>query len=349
MIKNIYEKMRPFIPMIIIAAIALYYLKVLTPFVVSIVIAYILNPLVILMEKKMKRWAALSIIMGGLILAVGIMLVIIIPGIINEVVTFSNNFPDYINKIKEYSNINFPYKNEIIQKIYAEMSTISKAVILKSTGIFLGGMTIIGYAISVPIFTFYMLKDKEIICDFFWKFVPEKNKKSTLELLMKIDKRMKGFLKGQFLDFLVLGILLSVVFLVLGVNNGIAIAFICAAFNLVPYLGMVFSFILITGVSWFQSFNIIFLVKVLIGFGIVQSFENMIMSPKLIGSNAKVHPLAIVLAMMMFGGTFGIKGVIFAIPGLIVIDVLLGLSEKKGENKQKDKEKNIKISLTDIE
>ena len=49
--------------------------------------------------------------------------------------------------------------------------------------------------------------------DFFWKFVPEMNKKSTLELLMKIDKRMKGFLKGQFLDFLVLGILLSVVFL----------------------------------------------------------------------------------------------------------------------------------------
>ena len=108
MIKNIYEKMRPFIPMIIIAAIALYYLKVLTPFVVSIVIAYILNPLVILMEKKMKRWAALSIIMGGLILSVGIMLVIIIPGIINEVVTFSNNFPDYINKVKEYSNINYP-------------------------------------------------------------------------------------------------------------------------------------------------------------------------------------------------------------------------------------------------
>lgn len=342
MVKNIYEKIKPFIPIIIIAVIALYYLKVLTPFIVSIVIAYILNPLVILMEKKMKRWAALSIIMGGVILAIGIILTIIIPGIINEVVTFSNNFPDYINKIKEYSNIDFPYKNEIIQKIYAEMSTISKVVILKSTGIFLGGMTIIGYAVSVPIFTFYMLKDKEVICEFFWKFVPEMHKKSTLEILVKIDNRMKGFLKGQFLDFLGLAMLLSIVFSILGVNNGIAIAFICAAFNLVPYLGMVFSFILISGVSWFQSFNIIFLIKVLIGFGIVQSFENMIMSPKLIGSNAKVHPLAIVLAMMIFGGTFGMKGVIFAIPGIILIDVIFGLSEKKD-----DKEKNIKISLTE--
>jgi predicted PurR-regulated permease PerM len=325
MIKIIYEKVKPFIPLAILMGITLYYSKILTPFVISAIVAYLLNPLIKVMEKKLKREVALTIIMGVLIIAIIAGILIIIPGIIKEVVNLVNNFPDYINKIKEYRNINFPYKNEIIEKITMEISTISKIILSKSTGIFMGGMTIIGYIVSVPIFTFYMLKDKEIMCNFFWNFIPDKNKRKISETLKKIDTRMQGFIKGQFLDFIGLAILLAIGFTIVGVKNGIALSIICAAFNLVPYVGMIFSLILVGGVSWFQNFEIMFLVKAVGIFVVIQFFENMIMAPNLLGSNAKVHPLAIVIAIMIFGGTFGIAGVILAIPGLIVIDVLMNI------------------------
>lgn len=337
MVKTVYEKIKPFIPLIILSVIIGYYWENLIPFVISAVVAYILNPLVKIMEKKMKRGVVLALILGVLIVAVVIGLLIVIPGIINEGVTLANNFPDYINKIKEYTNINFPYKNEIIQKISMEISTISKVMLAKSTGIFIGGMTIIGYIVSVPIFTFYMLKDKESICDFFWKFTPDLYKKEIKELLLKIDIRMKGFLKGQFLDFLGLAILLSISFKIAGVNNSIAIALICAIFNIIPYVGMVFSLVFVGGITWFQSFDIIFIIKGLTAFGVIQFFESMIMAPNLIGSNAKVHPLAIIIAIMIFGGTFGLAGVILAVPGLIVIDVLMSLWQKDEKAVEKSK------------
>lgn len=327
MIKTVYERLRPFIPLIILMGIVLYYIELLTPFIISAIVAYLLNPLIKFMEKKMKRGVALSFIIGGLITGVVLAMLIILPGIITESITLINNFPDYITKVKEYSNVNFPYKEQIIQKITMEMSTISKIMFEKSSGIFMSGMTILGYIVSVPIFTFYMLKDKEIICKFFWNFVPYKNKKRTAEILNKIDIRMQGFIKGQFLDFIGLSFLLSVAFTIVGVKNGIAVAILCAAFNLIPYIGMIFSLILVGGISWFQNFDIMFVIKAVIIFGVIQFFENMIMAPKLIGSNAKVHPLAIVLAIMIFGGTFGISGVIFAIPGLIVVDVLMNLKK----------------------
>lgn len=340
MIKIFFEKLRPYIPMIIMIMGVLYYIDILAPFIISAVVAYLLNPLIKIMERKMKRGVALSIIMGVVILITVALLLVIIPGIINEAVTLINNMPDYLNKIKVYTKLNFPYREQIIEKIAGEMSNISKIILAKSTGIFIGGMTVLGYVVSVPIFTFYMLNDKETLCRFFWKFIPQNSQDTLFLILKKIDKRMQGFIKGQFLDFLALSVLLSIAFTIAGVRNGIAIALVCAMFNLIPYVGMVFSIILISGLTWFQSYNLVFVLKALAAFGVIQFFESMIMAPKLIGSNAKVHPLAIVLAIMIFGGTFGIAGVIFAIPGLIVIDEIMNIGKK-------EEEKEKKINLTD--
>ena len=141
------------------------------------------------------------------------------------------------------------------------------------------------------------------------------------ELLKKIDVRTRGFLKGQILDFTVLTSVLAVGFSIFGLKYAFIISLLCGIFNLVPYIGMFFSLTLILSIGWFQAFNIIFLVKIGVFFGIVQLLESFVLSPNIVGSSAEIHPLAIILGILMLGSAFGLIGILFAIPIIIILEV----------------------------
>lgn len=326
MIRKVKENIKPFIPfipLILLTIFVIWYRNLLTPFVISAIVAYLLNPFMVLMEKRFSRIFILFIIFFALSIIVVAVAFLLIPFIINEIGILYNSIPSFIEDIKKLSQINFPYKEKIIEKLNSELINFGNVIIANGYNVISSGLTILVNLVTIPIFTFYFLKDKEVITKFMWKFIPKNYEKQTSDFLKKLNARMKGFFKGQFLDFSALAAMLSIGLTIVGVEYSILLALLCATFNLIPYLGMILSFVTIGLVVWFYGHTIGFLLLTLGVFLICQMIESLILAPNLIGSSANVHPLAIVIAIMVGGATFGVAGVIFAIPGLILIDVLI--------------------------
>lgn len=322
-VKKHFENIKPFIPVIIIMILALIYNQILTPFILSAAIAYLLYPTSVFLEKKMNRLLALLIVFICLIGIIAGLAFMVIPMIINEASYFVSNIPEFLENIKKYTYIDFPYRDQLLAKLNSDAATIGNMILKQGSSIIAGGFTFIGYVVTVPIFVFYFLKDREVILGFFKSFVPKSYEKKTRELLKKIDGRTRGFLKGQILDFMVLALVLAIGFSILGLKYALILALLCAVFNLVPYIGMFFSLTLILSIGWFQTLDLMFIIKVGVFFSITQFLETFVLSPNLIGSSAEIHPLAIILGILILGSTFGLVGILFAIPIIIILDVLI--------------------------
>lgn len=335
-IKSKWNEFKPFIPMVLLFVVIVMYNSLLAPFFISAALSYLIFPFVKALEAKVPRVAALLIVFVILLGIVTGLALMVIPAMVNEISYFISNLPSYFENIRKYIYIDFPYREQLVAKISAESATIGNMVLKQGTSIITGGFAFVGYMISIPVFVFYLLKDREVILGFFKNFIPKAHEKRFREFFLKINTRMRGFLKGQILDFTILGIVLSIGFSFLGLKYSLIISLLCALFNLIPYIGMFFSLILIVSIGWFQSFSLIFLVKIVVFFVIVQTIESLLLAPNLIGTSAEIHPLAIIIGILVFGSTFGFLGVLFAIPAIIIIDVLIiseHITTKRGRGK----------------
>ncbi|MGM0600505.1 MAG: AI-2E family transporter [Candidatus Rifleibacteriota bacterium] len=336
----------------IIVGILCYYLaSVIYPFLISLVIAYVLNPLVRgLVNKKVPRpWAVLLVFIFT-ILIVTIFVVPLSISIISEAgemfTKLSNLKVDQLTEnLKESSaeffkkTKNIPYLNDYLQE-FSEGDKLRElaanaVVIIKDTTI-TGFKRLIGFVGSafsgminmllIPVLVFYILLDMDAIYESFKMLLPPNLRRRTLVIIAKIDKQLHSLLRGQliansiFAIIMTLGLWLSDLnfFLFLGPLSGIA--------NFIPYLGGLFTvflaaFVAIAQFGFSQALLAVTL-KVLITIAVVQTIEGWYLQPNVVGENAGLHPLVVMLALTIAASLGGIPGMLLAVPITIILKVL---------------------------
>ncbi|WP_318308070.1 AI-2E family transporter [Flagellimonas crocea] len=183
---------------------------------------------------------------------------------------------------------------------------------------------------SVLFITFFFLKDSKLMQNGILTFVPNDKESNLTKSIDKINNLLSRYFAGLLLQLFILFVIYTIVLLIVGVENAIVIAFLCALFNIIPYIGPLIggaTMIVLTMTSFMDAdFSSVILPKamyVLIGLGIGQLIDNFFSQPLIFSKSVKSHPLEIFLVIIIAGLLFGVVGMVVAVPGYTAIKVVL--------------------------
>lgn len=299
--------------------------------IISLIIAYVLNPAVRYFEKKkyLTRPRAIFLIYFLAILIIGLLLVTIVPRTVVEFRKLIKNFPTYVEEAQNVvSDLSVKYLGRDLFKLqnlkWREIVSTLFSNIESNMGGFVSGIkstiskTIM--AILVPVFTFYFLNDKEVFIKAAKRLIPDKHEKKTMHLLKEIDTQVHQYIKGKALASVFVGVLTGVLLAIVGVDFAFIIGIITIFADIIPYIGPFIS--LIPAFVFALIDSPIKALCVLIIFPVANWLQNNIVGPKIFSDTLGIHPFAVLLSILVGGFTFGFVGMIFALPAVIVGEVI---------------------------
>lgn len=182
---------------------------------------------------------------------------------------------------------------------------------------------------SILFIAFFLLKDSRLMLEGVMVFASKNTEGQFLRSFNKIKNLLTRYFVGLVFQFTIIFILYSILLLSLGLNNAIIIAFFCAMLNLIPYLGPVIGYFLMSTfiISDFLGYEfqqVIFpkLIIMTIGYALIQLLDNLVNQPLIFGKSVKSHPLEIFIVIIIAGILFGVLGLVLAVPTYTAIKVI---------------------------
>ena len=320
---------------------------VLMPFLVGILIAYILYIptrkleaiyLRIIKPKFLiKKARALSIFT---VYIIAIILIIIsfrflLPVIANSIIDLVNNIQEYYNTAVEKIN-SLPedsiFKSEIAKDIIDNIKDIDlkQFVNVDKLGDYAKGAInvaskIIDFFVAI-IVSVYILLERHQILEFFRKLTKAMFKENIYKNVVKYFYRTNdiffNFLAGQFIDGIVVGIITTIAMLIMDVKYAVLLGFLIGLMNLIPYFGAIIAVVIATIITILTG-GIGKAIAMVIVVTVLQQIDANIINPKIIGSSLKISPLLVILAVTIGGAYFGVWGMFLAVPISTVLKLLI--------------------------
>ncbi|HCZ6373828.1 TPA: AI-2E family transporter [Staphylococcus aureus] len=305
------------------------------PIIVSLILFYLFNPIVNMMERyRIPRVAGISIIYLAVVGVITLIVNLLIPIIGSQVDSLVKNSPQYLEKLinsidkianntffsSYYSQIN-DWLNSLPKKIPSMLSEFTDGFGPK-IATFAETIANIGVVIvTTPFVLFFMLKDGHHFKEFSTNIMPPKFRKDFHDLLEKMSVQVGSYIQGQIIVSFCIGILLFIGYSVIGLKYSLVLASIAAVTSVVPYLGPTIAIspaIVIAAITspWM-------LLKLAVVWTLVQFVEGHFISPNIMGKTLKIHPLTIIFILLCAGKLLGIVGVILGIPGYAILKVLV--------------------------
>ncbi len=307
---------------------------VLLPFLVSFVIAYMLAPIVDFFQHKCRLKNRIVSVIVTLTLAIGLVVgavAALTPAINREMTTlsesakeFAMNFnankylPDQLSEeLTDFvSNMDF---NAIMSNPDIQQ-TIKNLVPKLGSWISSGLSTLAGLAVVFVclLYIIFLLIDYEKISKNWANYVPERYRHNIQTLMSDLDKHMNGYFRGQALIAFIVGILFAIGFQIIGLPMGIAMGLIIGVFNLIPYMQAlgIPPCILLGLIQSAETGRPVWVIALCITavFCIVQSIQDLVLTPKIMGNVTGMGPAMILLCLSIWGSLLGIVGMIIALP-----------------------------------
>lgn len=307
---------------------------VLLPFLVSFVIAYMLAPIVDFFQHKCRLKNRIVSVIVTLTLAIGLVVgavAALTPAINREMTTlsesakeFAMNFnankylPDQLSEeLTDFvSNMDF---NAILSNPDIQQ-TIKNLVPKLGSWISSGLSTLAGLAVVFVclLYIIFLLIDYEKISKNWANYVPERYRHNIQTLMSDLDKHMNGYFRGQALIAFIVGILFAIGFQIIGLPMGIAMGLIIGVFNLIPYMQAlgIPPCILLGLIQSAETGRPVWVIALCITavFCIVQSIQDLVLTPKIMGNVTGMGPAMILLCLSIWGSLLGIVGMIIALP-----------------------------------
>lgn len=303
--------------------------KVLTPFVIGLVFAYLLNPIVNFLNRHhIPRLLSIFIIYFIFFGLLGVLLVKGGPVLLQELRELSNKMPELLFTIKMWAK-----KMDIQQSILPfsiqggithGMNTFGQTI----NGYFTGLVTNVDDLLEkvlvyflIPFIVFYLLKDMKTMHRGVLMLIPGAYRGRVSRILHDVDYALGQYIRGQLTVCLVIGVLAYIGYKLIGVPYAGVLAIFVGLTNIIPYIGPFIgaapAILIALTVSWkialmTAGINLV-----------IQFLEGNVISPLIVGRSLHMHPLLIILAVTIGGEVAGIAGLIFAVPLVAVGKVIL--------------------------
>ncbi|WP_036280912.1 AI-2E family transporter [Methylocystis sp. ATCC 49242] len=331
-----------------LAAILYFLSPVLAPFVAGTALGYLLDPV----ADRMQRWGvsrlgAALILLAGFIAFVVTALIILLPILSHQLAGFITALPGYLQTlhglVTEWSSsFTSEYINEWLQKYglgaagasfdaqkyFNDLASQGAALI----GDFLKSLVWRGYAlinvvsliVITPVVAFYMLLDWDHMVEIIDDLIPPRHRDDVRMLARDIDRALAGFVRGQSLVCLFLGVWYAVGLSAIGLNFGFLIGVIAGILSFIPYVGSITAFvfsIIISIVQAWPHINLPIEAVAIVTTGLIM--DGYVLSPRLVGASVGLHPVWIMFALLAFGALFGFTGLIIAVPTAAALGAIM--------------------------
>ena len=323
-----------------LAAVVLFiwlFNPILAPFVVGFAVAYLLNPIVVKLERhRIPRWLSALMILGLFFLLLIVGLLLAIPILVSEMVDFIRLMPvAYQNGqgwlAQTFPTLDIPQTFDDVKNIDTEGLTDKLGPVMAFSkdmigNIFKSGMAIIGFVsflVLMPIIAFYLLIDWSRVVERIYGLMPKRNAGRIQKMLNEIDKSLAGFIRGQLMVCAILGGFYAIALSLMGLNYGFFVGVAAGALSIIPFVGSAFGLVASVGLAFYQFGGWEYPLVAFIIFAIGQVVEGNYLTPKLVGNSIGLHPLWVIFALMAGGMLLGIVGMIIAIPVAAIIAVLI--------------------------
>ena len=309
---------------------------ILTPFLIGLVVAYLLDPLCDFLEEKgLSRTGATALVVGLFMVIMVLTVMILLPHVVGQIKLFATKFPTYLMAIENKVYTVFPdsagmaLAQEIQSRIVSSGEDVLKYVggsLAKIVGKIGMVFEFLSVLFITPVVVFYLLRDWDVIVARVDDVIPRRHQETVHTLIKQMDCRISGFLRGQSMVCLVLGAFYGTALVVKGLEFGFLIGLFTGLLSFIPYVGMLIGMAVAFAVAVVQ-FGTIIDVSIVAGiFALGQVLEGNFLTPKLVGEQVGIPAVWIIFALMAGGSLFGFVGLLLAIPVSAVIAVLVGFA-----------------------
>ena len=306
--------------------------QLITPVLVSVVLAYLLLRIVrTLVRWNMSKTLAIYLVYLFFLGLLVFSLFILLPMLWDQLSLMINELPTKVQKAHEYieglaktypTYLSGVRVEDWFATVQKNFSQIGPQALSFSVTTFSKIVTLIVYLILVPIMVYFFMKDNQPIKDWLSQFLPRK-RRLLKEIWYEIDQQMGQYISSKIIEFLILTILSLAGFLILGLNYAVLLAVLVGLSVFIPYVGVLIVAVPLFIVGYLEwGFGGYFL-SLVIFFTSLMVLEGNILGPLLFSGTMRIHPLAVLIAILIFGGLWGFWGVFFGIPLVSVIKVLL--------------------------
>jgi putative permease len=297
--------------------------SVLTPFLISIVVAYLLVGL----QKKIESWnvstqMALVITFAIFIITVAAILIWLLPILYIQLQAFVSDVPGLFNSFLEFVSTlpaKFPdlvSSDQIsifFQAVSSELTSVTQNLVKSSIAGIQSTITILLYVILFPILVFFFLFDRKNILEGLSKIIPGKREMFS-SIWSEMDIQLSNYVRGKTTEILIVGVCAAVIFSLVGLEYAALLSVLVGLSVLIPYVGafLVTIPVIVIGLLQF-GFESEFYILITL-YMLLQILDGNLLSPIIFSDAVKLHPVVIMLAVFIFGNMFGFWGVFFAIP-----------------------------------
>lgn len=300
----------------------------MTLLIISLLFSYILDPVASYLEYRgLSRLQATVIIFLFIATLFFGIFYFLIPPLINELSNIQSSINSgtataFIGKVEDVLQKSLPMFGESSIDLKSRLSELISTLSTSIFTILLDMVSVVTTLIIIPFAVFFFLKDGPTMKRAFVSLIPNRYFEMTLNMLFKIDTQLGGFLRGQFFDATIVGLLAIVAMWSLDVKYYILVGIFAGLTNMIPYVGpfsgavaAVFV-VLMSGGSGNQ------VLMVIVAFLIIQLMDNVLIQPLVVARSVNLHPLVIIFAVIIGGQFFGILGMLLAVPAAGILKVI---------------------------
>ena len=315
-----------------IGAVIYFIGDMLAPLIAALVIAYLLQGGVNRLQRIGLPHLPAVIVMFLVFVALLIVVVVwLFPLLARQLTQLVTQVPAMTGKVQQLlTELTVKYPNVVGEDQIREFfGTIGREAI--STGQQLLGysytslvalVTIGVYLILVPLLVFFLIRDKDRIIEWFTGFLPAE-RQLTNEVWTEVNAQIGNYVGGKVVEILIVGVTTFIVFALLDLQYAVLLSVLTGLSVLIPYVGAAVVTIPVAIVGFFQWGPTADFYYVLIAYAVIQALDGNLLAPLLFSEAVDLHPVAIIVAILIFGGLWGFWGVFFAIPLATVIKAVL--------------------------
>lgn len=323
--------------LIAVFAILLWLLKgILLPFVAGMAIAYFLDPLADKLEKYgLSRLAATALITVFFLVIAVVLMIVLVPVLYNQLIALVEIMPRLLQRGQEWlitvgdgrlGRLLGVQGADVEQAISASLGGSLDWLVTFLSSVGTQGLQIvalISLIVVTPVVAFYLLLDWDRMVEKIDGLLPRDHQETIRRLAREINEVLSGFIRGQVIVCVVLGLIYAVGLTLVGLRFGLIVGIMAGVISFIPYLGTILGFVVSAALALFQFAPDYISVGLVIGvFVIGQLIESNYLSPKLVGDRVKLHPVWVMFAIFAFTALFGFVGALLALPIAAALGVI---------------------------
>ncbi len=312
--------------------VVIFFGDMLAPVLASVVIAYLLEGVVRALEGRgAPRMVAVSLVFSVFLAFLVFVVLGLVPLLSKQLAQLVQEIPSMVGEWQtallqlpeRYPDfISGSQVTEIMSAIRSGLTDLGQGVLSFSLASLSTIFALAVYLVLLPVLVFFFMKDKRLIIDWVTRYMP-KERGVALVVWREMDRQIGNYVRGKFAEILIVGITSYIVFALMGLNYASLLGALVGLSVVVPYIGAVVVTVPVLLIGFFQWGWSEPFAYITIAYFVIQALDGNVLVPWLFSEAVNLHPIAIIIAILIFGGLWGFWGVFFAIPLATLVKAVL--------------------------